>query len=49
MATNDLSSSAYKRSYNAFAGADIHATFGGVLIGELQGLSYNITREISRL
>lgn len=34
MAVNDLSSSAYKRSYNSFAGADIHATFGGVIIGD---------------
>lgn len=35
----------HSRSYNAFSGCDIKATFNGVLIGELQGISYTITRE----
>lgn len=34
MTTSNLSSSVYKKPYNSFAGADIHATFGGVIIGE---------------
>ena len=37
--------SAYTQSYNSFSGVDIQATFGGVLIGELQGVSYSVTRE----
>jgi hypothetical protein len=37
--------SEYTRSYNSFSGVDIQATFGGKLIGELQGVSYSITRE----
>jgi len=35
----------HSRSYNSFSGCDIHATLGGVRIGELQGISYTITRE----
>lgn len=45
MASNNLSSSVYKRSYNSFSGVDIQATFGGKLIADLQGLSWNIQRE----
>ena len=37
--------SEYTRSYNSFSGVDIKATFGGVVIGELQGISYSVTRE----
>ncbi len=37
--------SEYTRSYNSFSGVDIQATFGGKLIGELQGVSYSVTRE----
>ena len=37
--------SEYTRSYNSFSGVDIKATFGGVVIGELQGVSYSVTRE----
>ena len=33
------------RSYNSFSGVDIQATFAGKPIGELQGLSYTVTRE----
>lgn len=35
------------RTYNSFSGCDITATFGpsGVKIGELQGVSFTITRE----
>jgi hypothetical protein len=37
--------SEYTRSYNSFSGVDIKATFGGTVIGELQGVSYSVTRE----
>src|SRR5665213_1891269 len=37
--------SEYTQSYNSFSGVDIMATFGGTLIGELQGVSYSVTRE----
>jgi hypothetical protein len=37
--------SEYVRSYNSFSGVDIKATFGGKIIGELQGVSYSVTRE----
>jgi hypothetical protein len=37
--------SEYTRSYNSFSGVDIKATFGGHVIGELQGVSYSVTRE----
>lgn len=40
-----MSVSEYKRSYNSFGGCDIQATFGGRLIGEVQGISYSVTRE----
>jgi hypothetical protein len=35
----------YKKTFTAFAGADIVATFNGKIVGELQALSYNVTRE----
>jgi hypothetical protein len=38
-------SSPYSRSYNSFSGVDIKAVFGNEVIGELQGISYSITRE----
>lgn len=38
-------SSPYSRSYNSFSGVDIKAVFGDEVIGELQGISYSITRE----
>jgi len=37
--------SEYTRSYNSFSGVDIKATFAGKVIGELQGVSYAVTRE----
>jgi hypothetical protein len=35
----------YQRSYTSFSGADIVATFDGYVIGELQAISYSVTRE----
>ncbi|RLF63246.1 MAG: hypothetical protein DRN30_06845 [Thermoplasmata archaeon] len=37
--------SEYTKSYNSFSGVDIQATFAGKVIGEVQGVSYSITRE----
>lgn len=33
------------KTYNSFSGVDIVATFGGKIIGELQGISFTIQRE----
>lgn len=35
----------FSRTYNSFSGIDMLVTFGGNLIGEVQGLSYTIQRE----
>lgn len=37
--------SEFTRTYNSFSGVDMLVMFGSVLIGELQGISYTITRE----
>lgn len=37
--------SSYSMSYTSFSGADIVATFDGVVIGGLQAISYSVTRE----
>ena len=37
--------SSYNATYTSFSGADIVASFGGVVIGELQAISYSVTRE----
>ena len=37
--------SPYSRSYNSFSGVDIRAVFANKIIGELQAISYSITRE----
>lgn len=33
------------RSYRSFSGTDIIATFGGTVVGTLQGVSFTVTRE----
>lgn len=43
MATPQVSE--YVRSYNSFSGVDMKATFANVTVGELQAISYSITRE----
>lgn len=35
----------YTQSYNSFSGVDMQVTFGGKIIGEIQGLSFTVTRE----
>jgi hypothetical protein len=38
-------SSPYSKSYNSFSGVDIKGVFGSEVMGELQAISYSITRE----
>jgi hypothetical protein len=38
-------SSSFQKTYNSFSGVDMQVTFGGKLVGELQGISYTIQRE----
>lgn len=35
----------YTRTYSSYGGADILAAFNGVVFGELQGITYSISRE----
>jgi len=37
--------SEYTRTYTSFSGADIVASFNGVIIGELQAITYSVSRE----
>jgi len=37
--------SSYTQTFNSFSGADMHVMFHDQLVGELQGLSYTVTRE----
>lgn len=37
--------SQYGKGYNSFSGVDIKAIFASEVIGELQGISYSVTRE----
>ncbi len=37
--------SSYTKTYTSFSGADIVATFAGKVIGELQAITYSVTRE----
>lgn len=37
----------YTRTFSTFSGADIVATFNGRIIGELQGITYSVSREVA--
>ena len=37
--------SSFTRGYNSFSGVDIKATIGASVIGTLQGISYQVSRE----
>ena len=39
------SANGYSKTFNSFSGVDMICTFGGKVIGELQGISYTIQRE----
>lgn len=46
MANNtDTPSSIYTNTYTTFSGCDIVCSFGSQVIGEIQGISYSVTRE----
>ena len=40
-----LNGNSYAATYTSYSGADMIATFAGIVIGELQGISYSVTRE----
>jgi hypothetical protein len=40
-----MAQSQYQQTFTSFSGADIVATFNGKLIGELQAITYSVTRE----
>ena len=42
---NGMSAENYKKTYSTFGGCDIVATFNGKVIGELQAITYSLTRE----
>ena len=35
----------YTKTYTSFSGCDIVASFNGKMIGELQGITYSVSRE----
>lgn len=45
MERNQNSASEYIKTYTSFSGCDIVATFGDQVIGELQGITYSVSRE----
>lgn len=44
MASN-FATTEYTQTYNSFSGADIKASFGNLVIGELASITYSVTRE----
>ena len=40
-----MSAESYMKTYSTFGGCDIVATFNGKVIGELQAITYSLTRE----
>lgn len=45
MADTTSTASIYSNTYTTFSGCDIACSFGSQIIGELQGISYSVTRE----
>ena len=45
METPNINQSYYEKTYSSFSGADITASIGNYLIGELQSITYSVTRE----
>lgn len=42
---NTYNNSQYTKTFTSFGGADIVATLGGKVVGELQAITYSVTRE----
>lgn len=42
---NNFATTEYSQTYNSFSGADIKASFGNLIIGELASITYSVTRE----
>lgn len=42
---NTFTETEYTKTYTSYSGADIKATFGGVVVGELNSITYSVTRE----
>ena len=42
---SQYTNSEYSQTYQSFSGADIKATFGNVVIGELASITVSVTRE----
>lgn len=42
---NEYTNSSYTKTFTTFGGADIVATLGGKVVGELQAITYSVTRE----
>jgi len=40
-----MSTASFTQTYNSFSGVDMLVTFGNRIIGEVQGVSYTVTRE----
>lgn len=45
MAFDNTSVEEYTKTYTSFSGADIVASFNGIVIGELQAITYSVSRE----
>lgn len=45
MTDKTVSTDSYIKTYTSFSGADITASFNGKHIGELQGITYSVSRE----
>ena len=43
--SNNFATTEYTHTYNSFSGADIKASFGNLVIGELASITYSVTRE----
>lgn len=39
---NFAQNTGYQRTYTSYSGADIKATFGNLVVGELQSITYSV-------
>ena len=40
-----MTSATFSQTFNSFCGVDMHVVMGGVIVADIQGLSYTVTRE----